>query len=60
MMQSFLTFYSMDRTRSVTIHWKAIEKYFIGVLFAFNFTKFVFLENLSILDLALPGVKGLS
>ena len=32
--QSFLTFDSMDRTRSVTIHWKAVEQYFTVSLFA--------------------------
>ena len=42
----------------MTIHWKAVEQYFTVVLI-FNFTKFVILENLSILDLALRGVKGL-
>ena len=36
----------------MTIHWKAVEQYFTVVLF-------VILENLSILDLALSGVKGL-
>ena len=41
----------------MTIHWKAVEQHFTVVLF-FNFTQFVILENLSILDLALLGVKG--
>ena len=36
---------------SVTIHWKAAEQYF---------TQFVNLETLSILDLALSGMKGLN
>ena len=43
----------------MTIHWKAIEQYFTVVLF-FNFTQFVILQNLSILDLALSRVKGLT
>ena len=43
----------MDRTVSVTIHWKAVKQYFTMVLFAFN------LPMLSVLDLALSGVKGL-
>ena len=44
----------------MTIRWKAVEQYFTIVLFVFfNVTQFVILENLSILDLALPGVKGL-
>ena len=37
----------------MTIHWKAVEQYFTEVLF-------VVLENLSILDLVLSGVKGLT
>ena len=41
----------------MTIHWKAVEQYFTAVLFFFP--KFVILENLSVLDLALSGVKGL-
>ena len=36
-----------------------MEQYFTVELFVFNFTQFVILENLSILDLALLGVKGL-
>ena len=43
----------------MTIHWKAAEKYFTVVLLVFNFTQLVILENLSILDLTLSGVKGL-
>ena len=43
----------------MTIHWKAVEQYFTAVLFVFfNFTQFVIFENLSILDLALSGIKG--
>ena len=44
----------------MTIHWKAVEDYFIVVLFlfqfypVFNFGKFV----IEFLDLALSGVKG--
>ena len=40
--------------------YKAAEKYFTVVLFVFQFTKLEILENLSILDSALSGVKGLS
>ena len=57
--QSFLIFDSMDRTLSVTIRWTAVKQCFTVVLF-FVFTQFVILENVSILDLALSGVKGLS
>ena len=39
----------------MTTHWKGVEQYFTVVL---NFTEFVILENLSISDLALAGVKG--
>ena len=35
----------------MTIHWKAVKQY--------NFTQFVMLEHLSILDLTLSGVKKL-
>ena len=42
----------------MTIHFKAVEQYFPVELF-FNFIQFEFLENLSVLDLALSGVKGL-
>ena len=44
----------------MTIHWKAVEQYFTVVLFVFNFTQSVIFENLSILDLALLRVKGLT
>ena len=37
--QSFLSFDSMDRTLSVTIHWKAIEQYFTVVLFVNPLTR---------------------
>ena len=43
----------------MTIHWKDVEQYFTVVLFIFQFSQFVILENLSILDLTLSGVKGL-
>ena len=36
----------------MTIRWKAVEQYFSVALF-------VILEDLSVLDLALSGVKGL-
>ena len=41
----------------MTIHWKAVEQYFTVF---FNFTRFVILDNLSILDLVLSGVKRLT
>ena len=46
----------------MTIHWKDVERYFTVVLglFFFSFTQFVILDNLSIWDLALSGVKGLN
>ena len=44
----------------MTIHWTAVEQYFTVVLFVFNFTQFVMLENLSIMDLPLSEVKGLT
>ena len=81
----------------MTIHWKAVERYFTVVLFVnpltprvkpwviqsflifdnncdhsfesctllwcclfFNFTKFLIMENLSVLDLVLSGMKGLT
>ena len=49
----------------MTIRWKTVEQYFTVVpfvlfFFIFNFTQFVILENLSILDLAFSGGKGLS
>ena len=44
----------------MTIHWKADEQYFTVVLCALNFPLIVILVNLSILDLALSGIKGLS
>ena len=42
----------------MTIHWKAVEQYFVVVFV--NFTQFVSSENLSNLDLALFEVKGLN
>ena len=41
----------------MTIHWKVAEQYFAVVCF-FNIPRFVLLENVSILDLALSGVNG--
>ena len=35
--QSFLTFDSMYKTLSVTIHWKAVEQYFTVVVVGFQF-----------------------
>ena len=43
----------------MTIHWKVVERYFTVVLFVFSLTNFIILEKLSILELALSGVKGL-
>ena len=42
----------------MTIHWKAVGQCLTVMLFLLKVTQFVILENLSILDLALPGVKG--
>ena len=43
----------------MTIHWRVVEQYFTVVLcLFFNFTRFIILEHLSVLDLALSGVKG--
>ena len=33
LIESFLTFYSINRTRSMTIHWKAVEQYFTVMLY---------------------------
>ena len=41
----------------MTIHWKVVEQYVTVVLFVYQF-QFIILENLSILDLALSGMKG--
>ena len=53
MIQSFLTFDSMDRTLSVTIHWNAVEQY-VTVTVLINLTQFV------ILELALSKIKRLT
>ena len=45
----------MDRAHSLESCWAAL---YCGVFF--NFTQFVILENLSIFDLALSGVKELN
>ena len=42
----------------MTIHWKAVEQYVTVVVFVFQFYPVCKLENLSILDMALSGVKG--
>ena len=45
----------------MTTHWKAVEQYFtVFYCLFFNFTKFVILENVSILDLALLLGSGLN
>ena len=56
--QSFLTFDSMDRTLKCDHSLKSCSAV-LNCLF-FNFIQFVILEILSILDSALSGVKGLS
>ena len=44
----------------MTSHWKAVEQYFTVVVSYFLiFSQVVILEKLSILDLALSGMKGL-
>ena len=43
----------------MTVQTKASEQYFTVMLIVFNFTQLVILENLSALDFALSGVKGL-
>ena len=43
--------------QSVAILWKAVESLWCCLIF--SFTQFVILEDLSSLDLALSGVKGL-
>ena len=60
--QSFLTFDSMDRTRDDKCDHsiKAVEQYFTVVWFLFNFPQLAILENLFILDLVLSGVIRLS
>ena len=58
---SFLHLIIWREPLNLAIHWKAVEQYLTVVLFAFfNFTKFVNLENLSILDLALSRGTGLN
>ena len=43
----------------MTIYWKAVEQYFTVVLFVFQFFLVCNFMNLSVLDLALLGVKEL-
>ena len=44
----------------MTIHWEAVEQYITVVLFVFStLSSLEFVENLSVLDLALSGVGGL-
>ena len=38
---------------------KLLRSTVLGCCFFFNFTQFLILENLSVLDLTLSGVKGL-
>ena len=57
--QSFLTFDSMDRTlRCDHFVGKLLSSTLLWCCLLFNFTQFVILEHLSVLDLALLGVKG--
>ena len=44
----------------MTIHQKAVEQFFTVVLFIFQFYPVCNFASLSILDLALPGVKRLT
>ena len=63
MTQSLLTFDSKDRTlQSGATRWKVVEQYYYLLWFCsfFKFPWFVIFENLSILDLALSGMKGLN
>ena len=55
--QRFQTFDSVNRTIGVAIHWKAVEQYFTVVPFGYQFSPVC---NLSVLDLAPSGVKGLT
>ena len=63
--QSFLTFDSMDRTLTVIgpftgpFTGKLLSRDLLWCCLVFNFTQFVILENLSVLDLALSGMKEL-
>ena len=43
----------------MTIYWKAVISTLLWCSLFSNITQFVILENLSVLDLALSGVKGL-
>ena len=43
----------------MTIHRKDVEVYFTVVLLIFNLPQFVILQNVSILDFTLSGVKRL-
>ena len=52
----FQFFSSMYRTHSL----ETVEQFFTMVLSVFEFYLVCNLDNLSILDLALPGVKGLN
>ena len=56
--QSFLTFDSMDRTLKLYFS-SCCAVLYCGAVFFKIFTQFVILENISILDLAPSGVKGL-
>ena len=64
LLQNFLTFDYMDRTLECSL--KLIEKLLssfcsaVYFCFFFNFSKNAILENISSLDLALLGVKGLT
>ena len=53
---------SMDRTKKCdhSLEIKMLSRTLMWCCWFVNFTQFVMLENLSILDLALSGVKGLN
>ena len=53
-----LAFHAQSETLGVTIYWKAVEQYFTVMLLFFNDTRFLSLQNLSDLNLALSRVKG--
>ena len=60
MIQSSLTFDSMDITLSVIIYWKAVEQYFTAVMFVFQFhSVYNYGKFLNFWHSALSGVKGL-
>ena len=55
---TILTFDSMDRILSVTIHWKAVEQYFTVALFGFQFYSLCQLETFINFGLGTVGSEG--